>query len=157
VTYPRPCRASLSPSAFDLSVYHWTKYVKKDVSIVFKSKVQNWSASGDDGPVRLEQTLVDPFRLYSKPIVQQFGACAKFMCDFLHFSGKHKPWIGKPPSDLSVATERIDGNHLWWSSLQKVSNELQMGLDFDNFKIGLPEFGLYASWSDMDKHIEKTK
>ena len=30
------------------TVYHWTKYVKQDVSIVFFDKVENWSA-GKDG------------------------------------------------------------------------------------------------------------
>lgn len=139
-----------------LTVYHWTKYVKKNVSIVFKSRVENWSAN-EKGLIHMEQNLDLPFRGYSKPLVKQFGACAKFMCDFLHFSGKSKPWIGQPPKDLSDATKLKDGNHIWWSFLGTVNRELEMGLDFDNFKVARPELGLYASWKDMDKHIEKTK
>jgi hypothetical protein len=148
-------RVILSQTMFVFSVYHWTKYVKKDVSIVFKSKVQNWSANSD-GHVRLDQTLMHPFREYSKPIIIQFSACAKFMCDFLHFSGKYKPWIGKPPKEISMSVGDDDGNHLWWTFLQKVNNELKMGIDFEHFNVGRPELGLYASWRDMDKHMEKT-
>lgn len=154
--YVRHCNAEYLTTTTIVTVYHWTKYVKKNVSIVFKSRVENWSAD-PEGHVVMKQNLDQPFRSYSKPVVKQFSACAKFMCDFIHFSGKSKPWIGQPPKDMSELTQLKDGNHVWWSFLAKVNKELSMGLDFDNFKVGRPELGLYASWRDMDKNIEKTR
>lgn len=135
-------------------LWHWTKYVKQEVSVIYKERVENWSKRGKI--TALEQTLSRPFKGLAKPLVYQFSACRKFMCDYLHFSGSQKPWLHPPPEDLSETTRLQDGTHLWWYYLQKIDIELGMGLDFVNWKVGRPSLGLYASWRDMDKHIEKT-
>lgn len=118
-----------------VAVYHWTKYVKKDVSVIFQKHVTNWS-EGSDGNVRIEQKLDRPFVGYSKPLIHLPVACQKFMCDFSHFSGAKKPWLKKPPKDLSEETKLVDAPHLWWYYLKKVDHEMNMGLDFDNWKKG---------------------
>jgi hypothetical protein len=71
-------------------LYHWTKYYKKSVSIVFEDKVENWAAD-ESGVVRLEVVLEKPFANFSKPRIRIYAACHKFMCDFMHFAGNKKP------------------------------------------------------------------
>ena len=138
-------------------MYHWTKYVKKDVSIIFDKKVENWGSHAN-GTVTMDQELKNPLKDYSKPLVYQYAECKKFMCDFLHHSGKHKPWLGKPPKIITHDNRLESGIHLWWHTLMEIDRDLGMGLDFENWQAGQrPALGFYATWRDMDKHIEKTK
>jgi hypothetical protein len=58
------------------------------------------------------------------------------MCDYQHFSGTMKPWLHKPPKDLSEKTKLSNGAHLWWYFLKVVDTELGMGLDFTTWKTG---------------------
>lgn len=71
-------------------LYHWVKYYKRSVSIIFADKVENW-ANSSTGEVRLERVLHKPFINNSKPRIHFENACRKFMCDFMHFAGSKKP------------------------------------------------------------------
>jgi hypothetical protein len=132
-------------------LYHWTKYVKKEVSIVFFERVENLSEDANGKPY-LEREMHRIFKNYSNPLVSLYGACTKFMCDYQHFTGLLKPWLRKPPDDLSEATKLTDGLYIWWYYLKIVNKELSLGLDFDNWvSPGRPTHGFYASWTDMKK------
>jgi hypothetical protein len=136
-------------------LYHWTKYVKKSVSIVFYDRVENLSADVN-GTVYLERQQQGIFANFSKPLIWSFGACQKFMCDFQHFTGTLKPWLRKPPEDLSETTKLKDATYLWWHYLKMVDKEVNLGLDYENWiSPGRPSLGLYAKWGDIDKHIAK--
>ena len=132
-------------------LYHWTKYVKKSVSIVFLDRVDSLSADTNGKPY-LERTMPRVFDRYSKPLILQYGSCNKFMCDYHHFTGLLKPWLRKPPEDLSETTKLKSGQHIWWWYLKMADRELSLGLDFDNWvSPGRPTHGLYATWGDMKK------
>jgi hypothetical protein len=132
-------------------LYHWTKYVKKNVSIVFLGRVENLSVDVDGKP-HLERVMQDVFANYSKPLISHFNSCNKFMCDYHHFTGLLKPWLRKPPEDLSEATKLKSGAHVWWYHFKMVDQELSLGLDFENWiSPGRPTQGLYATWGDMRK------
>jgi len=141
-------------------LYHWTKYVKHSVSIVYHGEVENWSPSssvaGGEERAVLERVLELPFVNYSKPLVKQAGACNKFLCDYQHFSGTGKPWLRKPPTGLTDENKLKSGSNIWWYFLRIVDYELQMGLDFDNWQTGQrPALGLYATFKDLGKHNKK--
>jgi hypothetical protein len=136
-------------------LYHWTKYVKKSVSIVFFERVENWSTDTNGKPY-LEQELHDVFTNYSKPLIQVYFACTKFMCDFIHFTGRGKPWLSQPPDDVSESTQLRDGKHLWWYSLHQVNAELNLGLDLQNWvSLGQPTLGMYPKWSETEQYVKK--
>lgn len=120
-------------------LYHWVKYVKKQVSIVFQDYVDNVSLDSQ-GNVVMEQRLQDPFRNYSKPLIYSELECRKFMCDFVHFTGNTKPWMQRTPVDfLNTTMEPRDRAELWWYTMKTVNENLQMGLDFDNWTyVGRP-------------------
>jgi hypothetical protein len=136
-------------------LYHWTKYVKKSVSIVFYGRVEN-IAEDENGNPYLERELIDVLSPYSKPLIKAFGSCYKFMCDYHHFTGLLKPWLRKPPDDVSEATQLRDCTHIWWYYLTFLDKKINLGLDFENWSsTGRPSLGLYATWNDIDKHIKK--
>jgi hypothetical protein len=123
-------------------LYHWTKYVRQSVSIVFEHTVENY---GDDGKrdVKLIETLEEPFNY--QPLIRQKLSCSKFMCDFHHFTGPTKPWLRPPPSNLSYGTRLKNATHLWFWVLQQLNERLDLGIDFDNWvTIDAPGLGLYA-------------
>jgi lipopolysaccharide biosynthesis glycosyltransferase len=81
-----------------------------------------------------------------------------FMCDFLHFTGASKPWLEKPPTDLSDLTWLKSANHVWWHFLTIVDEEHNMGLDFDRWKTGQrPTLGFFAEFSEMNERVDKLK
>jgi len=140
-------------------LYHWTKYVKHSVSIVYHGRVENWSPVEVNGKIKAvkERVLDQPFLEHSKPLLRQYGTCQKFMCDFMHFSGIQKPWLRKPPTDLDDSNKLSNGPNIWWYFLMVVDHELGLKFDFANWTPGQrPSLGLYATWTDMGKHNKKT-
>jgi len=138
-------------------LYHWTKYVQRSVSIVYKGKVENWSPNADGTKAVKERVLERPFLEYSKPLLRTESTCSKFMCDYFHFSGIQKPWLGQPPKKMNDANKLTRSIYIWWYFLRLVDYELGMNLDFDDWTPGQrPSLGLYATWQDMSKHNKKT-
>ena len=142
-------------------MYYWTKYWKKSVSIIgFRNEVNNW-AEGADGKVELVETLDNPFQNRTKLRLYNFGACKVFMCDFLHFSGKGKPWLSTPPEDLADPSPKSleQPTHMWYRELYELNSELNMGLNFSDWKLkGIrPAFGLFTTLSEMGKRIGKAE
>ena len=139
-------------------VYHWTKYVKKSVSIVFGQYVENWSAM-PNGTVSLQNMLGEKFFNMSTPgILSNQKPCKKFMCDFVHFSGRGKPWFLQPLPALLKS--RGDGKQhksmqrLWWVTLKELDYEFDMGLNFTHWPlVGMrPDHGFWASRKQVDMH-----
>jgi hypothetical protein len=140
-------------------LFHWTKYEKRRVSIVhgiggYNQMVQNWSPS-DTGKAVLKERLKDPFRGHSKP--RYTGSeCRKFMCDFVHFTGRKKPWLQQPPTDIASAEyNKKNANNIWWRTLYLLNEELHMDLNFTKWSPQQPPLGLYATFHDVERRIVK--
>jgi hypothetical protein len=135
-------------------LYHYTKYVRKSVTIVLADQVQNWGTTTNDtgsviegngsvhtnvsgAGVRLLETLKFPFQNYSQPssiLYQKCGrwtsgkGCPSPYSDYFHFTGKGKPWFNGPPSDLSNKTKTASAEHFWWYTLTILNDQLDMGI-----------------------------
>lgn len=133
-------------------LYHYTKYVRKSVTIVLADRVQNWGtttndteagtdvngpASGNDTVVRLLETLKFPFQNYSQLSSIKNQKCGRWTLgkgcpppysDYFHFTGKGKPWFKGPPSDLSNETKTASAEHFWWYTLTILNDQLDMGI-----------------------------
>jgi hypothetical protein len=139
-------------------LFHWTKYVKRTVSIVhgyagIDQQVQNWSPT-IDGKVVLEERLKDPFNGRSKPRFKLYKHCNKFMCDFIHFTGKGKPWMHMPPANIAATEYKKDDPTLvWWHTLYGLNEELGMALNFTTWAPQEPPLGLVATFRDLDRRI----
>lgn len=139
-------------------MYHWTKYVKKNVSIVFDGYVENWRAL-PNGTVALQDTMHRPFDKISVPgPLNSDVACTKFMCDFYHYSGKGKPWLknASRAQDLVPipAGEQVtDPNRVWWSTLKKLDDELHIGLNYTTWTGPRPDLGFWANRKELTRHV----
>ena len=81
--------------------------------------------------------------------------CHKFICDIMHFSGPKKPWLRRPPKDVSDKTVEKDVVHLWWHTLQKVDKKIGLKLDYVYWKPWQqPPLGGYATLKDMEVHAQ---
>lgn len=85
-------------------LYYWTKYVKKNVSIVVDHEVENWASSQQGGgELRLEETLDGSLDKYTclpldKGDKGTYGASFPIAYgktpyrDLFHFVGRTKVW-----------------------------------------------------------------
>lgn len=143
-------------------LYHWTKFVKRSVSIIYgnggqNQMVQNWAPSAV-GNATLETRLNDPFEGLSKPRFRHFSSCSKFMCEFVHFTGSEKPWLKQPPFNSSLDDYQADDAfQVWWHTLTVLNDEFEIGLDFNRWEAAKPPLGLYATFHDVERRIVKRK
>ena len=136
-------------------LYHWVKYVKKSVSIVRKFDVQNWGVNAN-GTFGVETTLVEPFKNRTSEYACWKNMklhCETLRRDYVHFTGRGKPWISGPPKDFSNSTRKWESAHyFWFYQLQQLDQELEMGLDFDNWttvKRRRPSLGLNSMYNSL--------
>jgi alpha-N-acetylglucosamine transferase len=146
-------------------LYHWVKYEEKSVSIVMRENIQNWDV-GDDGKVMLE-SIIDLQTLNMKRStmyqhqqqepricwaeVMNHKPCIAPHSDFVHFTGKRKPWLqGPPPLDeIKDNNGATSAWHFWFYTLWVLNDKMQMGLDFNNWRAHhRPSLGMFPKQND---------
>ena len=73
-------------------LYHWVRYVKRDVTIVFKHRAKRWKQNGNETTVRefLDFDLTCPNRI--QLVGERRSSKFSVMRDMVHFTGPKKPW-----------------------------------------------------------------
>lgn len=83
--------------------------------------------------------------IFSKPILN----------DFVHFTGKKKPWLSGPPNDFGMVEEIESAEHFWFHVLDNLNRKLDMKLDFGNWtKDQRPSLGLVLT---RKKVVDRTR
>jgi alpha-N-acetylglucosamine transferase len=133
-------------------LYHWTKYVKKKVSIVIgRDSVQMWNADENDNAKMVrKQKQSDIFgdvQKYGKVSSNEMRAFP--YTDFKHFTSRTKPWLKKvaknpPPKyeDINFITKPL---HLWYHVLRELNNEHNLGIDTEHLSFRQPSLGLFPT------------
>jgi len=152
-------------------LYHYTKYVEQNVSILFGTeRVENWGSSSNNGSIeepRLEQVLYRPFEKHyrtttRRPLVRSDFLC-QFYCDVAHFGGNAKPWMRALPAGIDLA-QPVDRSasgsvavRIWWHTLYQLNQEFQMGLDLKHWDETkqTPLLGMYPTYKDMDERVKR--
>jgi hypothetical protein len=144
-------------------LYHWVKYVKKSVSLVRSNIIENWSVDSN-GTLRITATHDDPFVNVSRPTKVFHHECMRWChngCyapyrDWVHFTGKKKPWLSdKPPLNLTAETGLTTRRMFWWYTLKQLNDEAKLGLDFDKWLvIGKPSLGFFPTTKDLNSRVE---
>lgn len=136
-----PCPSSSSSSSL-CTVYYWVKYVKKNVSFLVYYGALTWAER--DGLLQQVNRHVHPFRAYSKPRIRYEPSCNKFICDFIHFTRRSKPWIQYGPPE---SFNRTIPGHIWWQTLLQINQDMQLNeMNFTNWVTGQrPPLGYYAA------------
>lgn len=119
-------------------VYHWVKYVKKSVSVIFrKDKVLHYGED-PDGIVRIQE--IGDFGIFKNATLRdcfdslkQREECIPPTSDYIHFTGSTKPWLLGPPIDLE-SNPRASGSHVWFTALQTIVQEYDLKIDLKNWK-----------------------
>lgn len=141
-------------------LYYWTKYYKRQVSIVIQDEIENWIDSPDapktrDGQPKpiLQNTLnMEPLQKYSRshPLAYQFECdtpkiqekdkkhqpqqCVVPYRDYVHMFGDHKPWAAYSPERKMARKNSKEFNaatSLWFTMLKELNAILSLNLDFD--------------------------
>jgi hypothetical protein len=88
----------------------------------------------------------------------QSGCYAPYR-DWVHFTGKKKPWLSdKPPPNLTAETGLTTRRMFWWYTLKQLNDEAKLGLDFDNWLvIGKPSLGFFPTTKDLNSRVESHK
>jgi hypothetical protein len=141
-------------------LYHWTKYVKKRVSIFNKSQIKTWKVKDDDvsGPVKLvrveesRNVLADA---YNSPSIVGANHRDPYLTnnlpykDFEHFVQKLKPWLNKKLANNphGHVDKPKKASELWFNTLRKIESEYNFGINTKNVWNGRPSLGTYPAHS----------
>jgi hypothetical protein len=121
-------------------LYHWVKYVKKNVSIIVYNVLQNWVSSGaqqgndtsNGSPVMETNASTynisgfgcpNHYRIFprNRPSPQK---------DFTHFTGTKKPWESKTiPADIESPEKAVWAQEIWFHLLRKANQEFDLNLN----------------------------
>lgn len=116
-------------------IYHWLRYVKKDVTIFNRNRVQRWSWNGSATTLceirDFEFTCPNHVRIVGE------GPYGSFLVtrDIIHFTGRDKPWMSMKWSDPVIDLERTEGTRyqIWSHALRMAWKNYDLGLARDLF------------------------
>ena len=124
-------------------LYHWVKYVERSVSIVSGVEVDNYAPKNGRERVRLQETLIEPFRDYTclpTKYEDTFGELPTYQAqgmapyrDFIHFLGGNKPWKRRVKPAVATNPDSETPEQYWFHMLRILNHELDMGINFGNW------------------------
>lgn len=140
-------------------LYHWTKYERKSVSIVFPDGlIENWGPESQGADNVFLQELLNATHAF-KDYPEVGSVCRAKLCfgpvydDYLHFVGPgNKPWQIPPPENITSMDEpplRGDPRVFWYWTLQQVSHKLNFTLDLKAWDHKRKP--LLGAWTDSDQ------
>ena len=133
-------------------LFHWVKYAEKSVSIIFKHSVENWDVD-QNGKIFMEQrfelSIFDDYNL--DRVCWKIKPCRAPFNDFIHFTGKSKPWLRSPPEGFETdATSSAP--HLWYNTLHILNDKMKLGIDFSQWRqFHRPLHGLFPTHNSASK------
>jgi hypothetical protein len=161
-------------------LYYWTKYIKKDVSIIIGDEVEHWTSGQKDDEVILERidrnNPLHPYSCMKKTNNRMPPAPYR---DFHHFTGNSKPWefsdLSQPisesawrPHNSSIPSgKRLASRiNMWRATLLKVQQDTSFnftvlqpkGTDANNQATSSnPPVGRFSTYQAMISHIKAKK
>ena len=143
-------------------LYHWVKYEEKSVSIIGKRSIEDWGVA-ESGNLELQsqRSLSKTLSPYSRQFdcwkgTLRRAACEPPFSDFVHFTGRGKPWLHEIPANLSLDTANETASNYWYFALTEVNHQFKLGLNLSSWEgMEKPLLGLYPK-STETLHIGKT-
>jgi hypothetical protein len=145
-------------------LYYWTKYYKKNVSIVTRGNVENWSSDGSTvlsralsgyGCVRKEDTQQNRYANNKK--MDRFVPYR----DFRHFSGRSKPWLVADEVDMNNTYRFQDvqtPQEYWFFLFRRIIERFDLQIDPRNLHKIVPKtsFGAWPTFQ-MAQSVARAK
>jgi lipopolysaccharide biosynthesis glycosyltransferase len=138
-------------------LYYWTKYVKKNVTIINGKKVTTWKEN-ENGNVQLirEESTEEMFQNVTSvgevTPNHRFAYLSNFVRpykDFHHFVQNLKPWLDKTIAHNPNAhiDKPRNQNDLWFNTLRKIEADHHLGINTTNVWNGKPTLGSFPAKS----------
>ena len=126
------------------------KYEEKSVSILYKDSVENWEidANGTLVEQRLRSRLFKKYN--SDRVCWNKRHCQAPFNDFVHFTGKSKPWLRPPPTGFET-NATLSPQHYWYNTLVLLNYKMALGIDFASWSQQRPLHGLYPTHHSASK------
>ncbi len=147
-------------------LYHWTKYVKKRVSIVVGRTVENWSPDvfqNGSNVFGVERRLLKPFANYGCPVPRWFPKKVPPLSpykDYFHFAGNSKPWeMKKIPNDVAAMENATTPAQLWFHALRKLVQQLDLQVDVNRLRatVGRPKLGRASTLHHIQQALHQSQ
>jgi hypothetical protein len=149
-------------------IYYWMKYVKKSVSFIVKHEVEQWYTTQDGSLQREDEfypNVLNQFGCVSKSVRRRKSVGPSPHSDFVHLTGRSKPWNTKL-EDLQQAIQEksfkdCNDKEKWFFTLMEALTEMNM-LDRVSFSFitpsdELPPVGVAPSYQQMAKYLYDKK
>jgi len=130
-------------------LYHWVKYVKKNV-VTVRIKVSEWFGSDENGKLVKKRRkgraldghsclpqnlLVREMRFAHHPSYLGNLARSVPFGDYIHFYGHFKPWfLDYAEPDVEGKMHATSATSYWFFLLRRLSEKLSMGVDFERWR-----------------------
>jgi hypothetical protein len=129
-------------------LYYWTKYYKKDVSLIIGNEVENWSNN-------TSSTLQKSLRQYGC-VPRKYTRSNNYADsgwkhmvpyrDFKHFTGRAKPWMASGSVNMSniLVLENVQtAQEYWFYLFRKIQKRFQLHVNLHNMHHNIPptDFG----------------
>jgi hypothetical protein len=109
-----------------------------------------------NGTLYLEKTL--GFDIFAKHAVDRECWKVKQPCktpfsDFVHFTGKTKPWLRSPPEGFETEA-KASPQHFWYHILYILNEKMQLGIDFSQWRqYHRPYLGMFPTHGTAAKTV----
>ena len=133
-------------------LYHWVKYEEKSVSIIYKHSVENWDVDEQGNPFMEQRLDLDIFKEYNVDrVCWNIKPCRTPFKDYMHFTGKSKPWLISPPEGFETDSTSTPP-HFWYNTLHVLSEKMKLGIDFSQWRqFHRPLHGLFPTHNSASK------
>jgi alpha-N-acetylglucosamine transferase len=142
-------------------LYHWVKYVKKQVTIIHGRNIQTFLPNPDTNQVEMVKS-VDSRTIFGDIIQQSLnnthyvrpvhraGRNTDYAVPYMHyhhFVGKTKPWRNpkvahNPPKHRDVPNSPV---HLWFNTLREIEERYSVGINTKNVWVGEATLGNFPA------------
>ena len=166
-------------------MYYLAKYIRQDVTIAIGNELWQYNQSGMIKPALEAKDNLFLAKYQPKLLANQFS-CDKYNASvsladnkyqwkftppynsFAHFYGKEKPWQMRFNMDNIYINETVTSDSYgariqWFRELNEMNNELQMGIDLQNWQVKYVQqmqespLGYMAMWKDQFNIIDNFK
>ena len=87
-------------------LYYWTKYCKKDVSLIIKHQIEHWGRNPETGAPLLEATFANNLSHYAGPASWSASMIMSPYRDYRHYSGMYLSTLDFDSSPVSTGAVR---------------------------------------------------
>lgn len=138
-------------------LYHWVKYVKKNVSVRRKGQIQHWTTT-QNGTLYMANLTHRQLAAFPRPLVVDRYHCLRWGCDWAHFTSDGKPWLHAAPSVVLDNPQHRPRNaiELWFVTLLQLSDEFNLGIDLTDWPMERPTLGTWAGHQQVRTKVYKT-